>query len=736
MPISGQTPLISIAVAKEQKITYQPLLLVSISWSDGTFLGLSSENLDGEDGGVQYNGQDYLARVKNQDLGAIQSVSDNGITQSPQVTLTLADPDKLLWNTYEVQKGFKGAKMTVFFVFWDPGTSTFSTDILVKFVGICNAPNADDETLTVLGTNILNMSRRFLPTTQISRLCRWIFPTAHAERVNAGLNEDSDQFPCGYCPDITDADGAGGTAAARGNLGTPNQTNPDGTALTDANGVYVYCGLTSSDCILRMGNSSLATSSNSYSTPVQIEQDQKGRATGTFSGMTYDGPSTWGGRVYVSGAKDQGINNPNDAKFNDYYPMIWGTCFVEPPIMNELGDPNSTRMEVVLCVGQIHTDITTPGPVQMVIVNDFVIPHVSHASDPTINRWQWVNNGGKFGQVNRDAIYDGKGDPYGGLACIEIVVPRSVTDSASLPSVQVLTSGPRIRAWNSTNPTDFMRGSTSNSAWNLLDLLTWCGLNATPQKMDFDLNSWLAAAAVCDAMVTYTDLTGNQAQHERYRMSFSIRQRRAASDILKGLLAGMKGMIAPSSGTDPNSAGLLQLFIKQTLADQQGSPPVGANNSNPIDSAKADGSSASGYAAYSFDDTNILRKGPDRNSTTTLTLEQRPISDCPNVIGATFQDEDYSYANDSLIVGDSQDIARSQQEVDGSLAVEGVPNFDQIKRCIQTQFFEQFRGNPRTGINNMNDCGGTIIVNFEASFRAINLQVGQIITVDMPRYGI
>src|SRR5678815_2523541 len=89
---------------------------------------------------------------------------------------------------------------------------------------------------------------------------------------------------------------------------------------------------------------------------------------------------------------------------------------------------------------------------------------------------------------------------------------------------------------------------------------------------EVDLFSWGAAAAFCDALITYTDLTGNTASHPRYSVEFAIEQRVSIQQIVQQILQSFDAQIVPNSDT-----GLLQLFIRQTLADQQPAPVAGSN---------------------------------------------------------------------------------------------------------------------------------------------------------------
>lgn len=688
MPISGQSPLTNISSAKEQRLTFQPILFAEFTLGDGSVLRVADENFDQTDGGPTFLGESWLPRIKTQNLAQIQAVSDNGIVQSPSLELTLADADKEILIQWEIPdgKGLKGARLRVLFALWDADTSTFSEDYAVKFSGVCNAPSWDESTFTVSAINKLNLSRVMLPATRIGRTCPWVFPETVEQQLAAATDPSSPFYKCGYSP-------------------TFSAGNPGFTA----------CDKSFAACIERMGNSGAATSATSPSsgvitdgTAVQIEKDRAGRPTGRFGGIQFDPPLDWRGVSYTSGTKGVGLDNPNLAKFNDFFPMIYGTCFVDPVVMNVVGNPNSTKLEVALCVGQIHDALNTPGPIQAVVVNDYVIPwrlDGSNSKFRDIQGWEWINNGGRNGHVNKDLGYDGRGDPYGNIAAIEIVVPIQVAASNSVPQVRVLTTGPKLR---DASGAVMDAGNSALTAWVLRDLLNWGGLSDD----ELDLATFQNEAAYCSTGVSYTDLTGQLRTRARYHCGFAIRQRRPVGEIVRNVLAGCKGMLMPNLGfSSDTSAGKIQLFLKKTTAEQGGSK-------------------------YTFDMSNVARKG-DRTTPLAFKIDQRPISDTPNKISVSFQDEDYYYNSDGLEIDDSGDINRVGQEIAGGTQIEGVNNWDQAKRALQTMFFEQYRGNPRTGEidpsgpngSPTNDSGGTWIADFDVSFRGIDRRIGEIITI-------
>lgn len=747
MSITGQRPLTNIAQAKEQTVSFQSLALVQIEMNDGSFRYYSSENLDSTMDGVQYAGHDWRPRIMEESLGSLSSVSDTGIITLPQISLKLADGDKEIWLNDEVNgPGYNGGKLKLIFVFWDADNETFSEDFHVKFVGICNSPNADHNSVTLTVANILNLQNINLPTAQISQTCIWSFPPDHASRVQAAYDPLSVFYQCHYSVDVTDADVPNGTKAARGNL-DPSTNQP-----------YLQCDYTRAGCIARMGDIGLPDNSSTVtfnmdgsiaSGAVQIEQDTTGRRTGTFGGITFNPPYDWRGRQYVSGQKQQNINDPNDAKYSGYFPLQYGAGFATPPVMNVEGDPNSTRFEVVLAAGlsqQIWGDFGSPGPITLVIVNDFVVPFRLQSNDPSILGWSWINGGSVNGLCTRDALFNGRGDPYGSMVALEIVVPIEVQASNSIPSVQIIWGGQPVVVY--TDPMTLNITATENPAWGVYDILTtYCNLT----NDDLDVTSFISAAPVCDDMVTYTDLTGNTgATHARYRLGEIISRRRSAQDVLNNVLASFKAQLAFNAGVDPTTTGKLQLFIKQTLADQQPAPVYGSNDTMAYPSATAEANSdendkpildGTGYVAYHFRASDILRSGPDRNSPSTFTIEQRTIADCPDKISVSFQDENYQYTQDSLTIVDPQRLARTNQIINGGLSLEGIVNYDQAQRAIETQFAEQYRGNPRSGrtvLNGVpqNDPGGTWIANFKTTFKAAHLRVGHIVAITYADWGL
>ena len=113
--------------------------------------------------------------------------------------------------------------------------------------------------------------------------------------------------------------------------------------------------------------------------------------------------------------------------------------------------------------------------------------------------------------------------------------------------------------------------------------------------------------------------------------------------------------------------GLLKLSLKETLAAQQPAVIAGSNYNTPVVSKLANGTAANGYAAYHFNETNIIKT--DR--ATTLSITQTSTQDTANKVAVQFQNRENAFSMDRLSIVDTEDVARLGNEVAGSFALEG-----------------------------------------------------------------
>jgi hypothetical protein len=690
-------PVGTINVAKELRLAFQPLLLATLTFHDGAVLRLSTHNLNSADGSYNYAGHAYLPRVMNQDIAALAALSEGGVDVPPSVTLRLNDGDQLLWRNWEATKGFRGARLQLTFVFWNVGANDFSSDSMTPFVGTCSAPQMDATTLTVTAQSLLALQQVTLPTLRVQPRCPWPFPRTALERQDGADNDDSWFFECGYSPDASGAN-------ARGNL--------------NAGSPFTTCEYNRQDCEARG----------------MFARDGANRVTSRNGAVAWDPPKSWKSRSYLAGKEVDGVNSSNEAKYNDPVPLVYGTTWVEPVVANVQGDGNTTRLEAILCAGYI-------GDIQKVVVNDTDIPaaHNMDGSSRIVSdanfAWYLVNRGARTGGANALPGWGGEGDPYGSMATIAVVVPKVVAESGSAPRIRVLLSGPRVRRYTGLGDGDYEwvfgpqiggwsgGGKNMNNAWVLMDLLIRAGLSYS----DFHRQSWIDGAAVADGLVSYTAQDGATLQHPRFLAALSVKQRRSAAEVIRGVRNAGRMLIYPDPAT-----GKLKLVVRQTLAAQQPAAVAGSNYNTAIASKLASGTAANGYVAYRFDAGSILRSD---NGDSTLRLASRSNSELPTRMSLQYPDIHNNFALDSISITDTESLVRnSNTEAPQSFPLEGICSFDHAKRAIAVWMAEQLRGNPRT--SPVGDAGATLVAEFETSFKGLRLELGQICLLHMPSRGI
>jgi hypothetical protein len=81
----------------------------------------------------------YAARVLQHSKFDIQTASDQGVDGSPRISIILANADSH-FSEIERATGWKGAKLTVGFLFYDLRNQVPLTATTIIFQGICNPP--------------------------------------------------------------------------------------------------------------------------------------------------------------------------------------------------------------------------------------------------------------------------------------------------------------------------------------------------------------------------------------------------------------------------------------------------------------------------------------------------------------------------------------------------------------------------------------------------------------------
>ncbi|MGB7759163.1 MAG: phage tail protein [Bryobacteraceae bacterium] len=604
--------------------------------------------------GITIGTTSYAARVLQHSAFDIQTASDQGVDGSPTITLLLANADSH-FSEIERSTGFRGAQITVSFVFYDLRNNVPLTDAVVVFQGICNPPDQIKEaTFRVSATNRMSMQRVFLPEIRIQRLCPWTFPSTPAqqqEAVDGGAEGSySLYYPCGY------------SAGLPGGCGNLN----DGVPFTS-------CGYASTDCQAR--GMFMRFGGIEYIPPVI-----------TVRGYGKDWTSS---AVAV-----------NQARYNDYVPMAYGTTWYYPPVVFARNDGNLTRMEVLLGIGQIQGVLT-------VLVNGYQIPLGVSGQNMTGTGWYNIptlgTRNGAFDMNFLNSSGQAAGDAYGGMAYLSVAVPNQISDGNSLPSVQVLVQGLIVPTYDAQG-NQLSQEFSSNPVWILHDILRRSGWQAS----EIDYSSLASAAAYCDERISSTDLNGNPINIARFGCNVILQKRRSAGDVIRGIRNASRLFLTYGAG------GVLQINAENTMALQQ---PAQNSWSNSTESLNG------GWPAYEFGDgttgvSGILRKSTGEPS---VVVSSRSIADTPNSLSIDYQDELNSYQQDSYTVVDPDDVTLTGQQVTGTLMAIGLPNYDQAARILTFNLDKSLAGNT--------------YVQIETSIMAFGIRPGDLITVTYQKEG-
>lgn len=258
--------------------------------------------------------------------------------------------------------------------------------------------------------------------------------------------------------------------------------------------------------------------------------------------------------------------------------------------------------------------------------------------------------------------------------------------------------------------------------WVLLDLLVKANWSVT----EIDMATFIAAGVFCAAPVSYINQVGSTSSHQRFKCQFVLEQRKSAAEVIAGVLRSFNGYLAWGQN------GLLQLYINQTLGDSQPSTIPGSNYNTGVSSKLADGTTATGYLAYLFDESNIFRNpsgDPDIEFSANATVQT------PNQIIINFQDEDNQFVDDSANIVDVNAVNRagSTLQPGGSIIPEtfnviGISNFDQATRVANVYMAERQYG------NELNIPIGTRTLTVTTTVRCEHLRVGHIVGLTLQMY--
>ena len=637
--------------AKEQLNPATPLFLFDCTLADGTLQCWSSQSL-------AWGGHTYEGRVLRHNLFESQLASDTQVGGAPRLSFELANADSAL-SQVEQASGFKGAHLVVRLAFFDLRSGTAASSAATLFRGLVNPPDLITEsTFRLSAMNRMTMQRSVLPDVRVQRSCPWRFPANAAQRaeaVDGGAfkGKYSPQFRCGYSPDQV------------GGVGNLNGLS-----------VFTSCSNTRNDCEQRG----------------MFTRDSLGRQTARFGGIEFVPPTIL---VRGAGQKNYQLSNvqDNQARYNDFVPLVYGTQWHTPDVVFSRNDGNLTRMEVLLGMGEIE------GVVQ-VLVNGIQIPQgVNGVNMTSTGWWNLLSRGTRTGVQDPD-FTDGhgnaQGDPYASMAYLSLVVPNRVNDGSSIPHVQVLLQG--LRLWQFDNTGNRLTDAFSdNPAWVLLDVLMRCGYSLD----EIDAAGFSRAAAIANELITVTDPVGGAVQIPRFQCNFALKQRRSAGDVIRAIRNSSRLYLAL------NPDGLIEARAEGTFASQHAVKPAGSNATLTFNG---------GWPAYEFDGTSIARGASGGAG---IRISSRGAQETPNRVSVEFQDAFNQYQQDSLSLADGDDTDLCKQEVAAALDAVGISSFNQAQRMLLLALNRGIRGN--------------VSIEFETSVKALGLVPGDLITVTWPK---
>jgi hypothetical protein len=646
---------------KGQTVTDTPLLVFDCTLANGQFESWSTH-------AITAGNTSYSPRVLTHTIFEIQTASDQGVDGIPRISIVLANADS---HFSEIQRsiGWKGAKLKVGLLFYDLRNGVPLTDTSVIFQGICNPPEEIREaTFRLSATNRMNLQRLVLPQVRIQKRCPWEFPATQAQRIEAidggTAGKYSRYYRCGY------------SAGEQGGSGTLNGASP-----------YTSCGHTRGDCQAR------------------------GMAP-NFGGIEFVPPAI-SVRTYGDSSFHTSAISVNDAQYNDFVPLVYGTAWYKAPVVFARNDGNLTHMEVLLGVGEFQGVLT-------VLVNDVEIPQGVAGTNMTGTGWYNIPTLGTRSGTSNPDFTDSSGhplgDPYGSMAYLSVVVPNRLNNGTTLPTVKVLAQGLKLPVYQISTPAQGQSPGiisvgeqfTSNPVWILLDVLRRTGWGLD----EIDLTSVINAAVYCDQPINALDIYGNAVSLARFQCNLALVSKRAGGDLVRGIRNSARLLLTYG----PNGA--LQVRVENTIAAEVPTKPAWSNSSETLNG---------GWPSYEFGDgtnsgagafSGILRKPSGEPS---VSVSSRRVADTPNRWVVEFQDALNGYQQDSFALVDADDVQLCGQEVSATLTALGIANYDQAARILKVNLDKSVRGNT--------------YVEFQTSVMAFGIQAGDLITLTYSKEG-
>jgi hypothetical protein len=642
---------------KQREETLTPLLLFECQPAEGTEELWCTH-------AVRAEGKAYEGRVLRHSGFEMRLGAEDGLDNGSRLTLTLANVDGRI-SQIDANPGWRGARLRVRFGFFDLTTGEPASELVTVFLGLANpAEEITERDARLSFVNRLSLQRVQAPQLRIQARCPWRFPSTREQREEAleggAEGRYSHFYRCGYSPDV------------EGGCGNLNGDEP-----------YTDCNYTREDCQQRG----------------MFEKDSQNRPTARFGGFAF---LPAGLLTKAHGTRDAQWSEPLDgrARPNDAVPVIYGTAWIQAPVIFARNDGNLTHCEALVGMGPIEG-------VRKVIANGVEIPQADDGRDMSGTGWyRLLTRGERNGGFNTGfADSEGRpmGDPHGSLACLSVVLPNAIVDRGKLPRIEVLADGLRLERYDAQGQV-IDASFTRNPAWILLDLFRSAGW----RKEEIDFASFAATAQYCDEFVTVAGPDGEPLQGPRFEVNAALTRRRSLSETVKGIRSASGLMLSF------DAEGKLSLRPEATLERQHPAKAPSSNASAPMHG---------GWPAYEFGDGSngvsgiLLRRGGE----STFRVYRRSSGEAPNRLTVEYTNAFRDYAPESLSFVDYEDARLQGCEVSAAHSALGLPHFDQAARILRLQLEKNLRGNQ--------------YVEFETTVQAFGLRPGDIITITHLRSG-
>jgi hypothetical protein len=687
---------------------------------------------------VTYNGIDYQGRLSDLDLEAVQMMSESGVDVPASLTLHIADADAALYLNWEEGdgRGFRGAKVEARIVFYDVLSGTFSEDSVVRYTGICDpATPADEAILEVRSTNRLNAGMKMLPTELIQKYCWKIRPRTACQCAEADT-PGSQYYPCG----ITDPNAAECNTTKTGCAAANNSPRFSGVAFAPLqNGGYgreytsgAWVQLFNNANVAKYGQPWPLVLGRGYVEPPVLNMRQDGNYTRMDVGLCVGHIDTGrdatvamivavnGVRLPPGGYDDPSLGwvalNPGNVGWWNWVGRGWRDGVINPGT-----DPYGSEATIECVIPQKAAGGNTVPQVSVLFTGPMPgAPFQGPTPDVPVDSPAW-----HLYDILRRTGWDASELDYDSFAaaahiCSEFIAYSSqygtTPGGSGVTGITLTNHGTRY----TFSPTVTIVGGGGTGA-------TAVAYVVDPQSYNHNGIGIIQYIEVTDPgwgytsqpSVVITDHYGSNAAatasfsadaanplHVRYRSNLIIRERRQASEIIRGIRGNFAALLQPNSAT-----GQLGVLVRGTLAAQQPIPQPGSNYNDAIMSQLRDGTPANGYPAYHFtEDNTISIKGIPR-----------PISGTPNRLVFQYQDAENQFAATSMGLVESDDVERIGQEVAATAQILGCANTDQATRLDQMALKESLRGNAN------GDTRGTRYFEIQTSIRAIRVGLGQLV---------